>query len=138
MSQASEIVNAALRLLNLYSDVLPVVPEHQSLAFDAFKDMLNAWEENEVNLPLDIPNDIDDQLDEDEWITKGLKYNLAVEAAPYLQVDPSQTVISIASDCYDTIVVKAVDSADVIYPNTLPLGQGNRRGPKSRVFFSEE
>lgn len=138
MSEATEIVNSALELLNLKSPVLAVDPEHQKRAFSAFKNMLYTWEKNGMDLALDIPSDIEDELDEAEWLTKVLEFQLAVEAAPRLRAKVSDDVASIAKDAYDTLLIHSIDETNVKYPNTLPLGQGNRRGPYSRTYFSEK
>jgi hypothetical protein len=135
MSEATEIVNSALELLNLKSPVLAVDPEHQKRAFSALKDMLYTLEKNEMVLPLDIPSDIEDELDEDDWLTKVLKFLLAVESAPYLKATVSDDVAAAAKDCYDTLLIHSIDETDIKYPDTLPLGQGNRRRHYSRTYF---
>ena len=135
MSEATEIVNGALELLNLKSQVLAVDPEHEKRAFVAFRDMLYTWEKNEICLDLYIPNEINDDLDEAEWLTKALKFQLAVESAPYLKAAVPDDVKKIAEDCYDTLLIHSIKESPTEYPNTLPLGQGNRRGHRSRVFF---
>ena len=138
MSEATEIVNSALELLNLKSPVLPVDPEHQKRAFSALRDMLYTWEKNEMDLALDIPCDINDELDEAEWLTKVLKFQLAVESAPYLKAAIPDDVAATARDAYDTLLIHSIGESDIKYPNTLPLGQGNRSARYTRTYFSEK
>lgn len=138
MSTATEIVNGALKAINLKSALLPYDPYHQDEAFTALKDLLYSLEGEDIVLDLDIPDETSDELDEAEWMTRGLKSIVAVEVAPTLSARVPKEVADRAKSFMETLLLKSVATASSKRPNNLPLGQGNRRGPKPRVYFNEE
>lgn len=138
MSTATDIVNGALKLLNLKSALLGYDPYHQAEGFTALKDLLYYLEGEEVELDLDIPDETSDELDEVEWMTRCLKYLTAVEVAPLLRAKVPSRVAVVADKAMETLLIKGVPDANPKRPNNLPLGQGNRRGPKGQVYFNEE
>jgi hypothetical protein len=122
MSSCKTIVNDALALLNLGNGILPVEPRHQARAFSELVNLLNALRGDNVFLVRSIPANINADLKEPLWATRGLCDMLARAVAPFLQA----TVPATLSDEGERILRNtARQPISCAFPDTLPRGAGN-------------
>jgi hypothetical protein len=122
MTTCKTITNDALTLLNLNNGILPVDPRHQERAFTTLVDLLKALRGDNVFLVRQIPANVNADLREQPWATKGLKEMVAREVAPFLQAKIPPTL----GDEGERILRNAArQPIGCSLPDTLPRGSGN-------------
>ena len=68
----------------------------------------------------------DDVLNIDRNAVGAVKYNLATRLAPSFQKPITIELATLARNTLDTLMASGTDLSNIAYPDTLPLGSGNR------------
>lgn len=137
MTTASTIVNDALRIMGVASDILAPSPEQQSKGFTVLSGMIAEWVEDEIDIVIVQPYDTTDDIGESSHMTESIKALLAKRLAGYLQIDLEDSAEKMAEFAMDRLLKYAPDP-DIIYPDNLPKGQGNYRLYTSPFFGDSE
>lgn len=143
MSTGTAIIEEALQSIGAHSLVAPADPESIVIGKNRLNSMLEMWLTRGINIgftPLDVPGD---ELNEPTDTRNGIVSNLSIIMAPLfdngkiivsadLKTQAKVEFISIRN-LYQkfTIPKKGVSS-------TLPVGAGNSRGNRRRIFFGED
>ena len=125
MTTATVIVNDALALLNLYSDVLPADPAHQQRGFTSLVSMLHRMRGDGMLVVNQMPASILSDLKEPSWATDGLKFELASAVAPFLRAALTQEQEMYRQKAMQTLMNNAAPPVACSLPATLPRGSGN-------------
>ena len=136
MTTASSIINDSLELMGVASSLTPADPGHQSTGFSILKGMIAEWVNDEIDIILVEPYDSTDDIGEENHMTQTIIALLAKRLAPFLQVELEESAEKLAEIAMDRLLIYAKDP-DIVYPDTLPLGQGNRQysNYKARPYF---
>ena len=137
MTVATDLINSALKQLNVAGVLSPPTPDQQSVGFDVLKSLIESMEQNEINLNLNLPYEINDDLDEPAWSKLHLINILSERLAPYFPgSNLSLELKSNIRESWESLQIHGVTRTNPAYPTNQPLGQGNRNGPQSRTFYS--
>lgn len=141
MATSNDIIRPALFSIGASSDINPATPEMLQAAFNRFVVMMQKFEVDGMqtvlgtdfteNPPTDIAAEINNSVGSD----LALECVFAIWVAPIFQIIPSDTDKALARTAMSTIRTKAFTATAPEWPETLPIGGGNRRGPKGRVYF---
>lgn len=145
MTTGTKIVQKALSHLSVHSVVQPASSESISDGADTLNSLIAMWQD-EWNIdmgcvPLEVPGD---DLSEPLGARNDLQYCLAVQLSvdyPGAQVSPM--LRALAEKGFQNIVRTwgVLDIPKMVPRNTLPKGQGNKRGGKTRwdyTFFPKD
>ena len=99
--------------------------------------MLNRWSGINIDIGITLPTVPADDLGEPESTTEGIYTSLAIEGQ-----DIAKVVASAALRRRQKIAYRAIKTAFGIWPeqsmpNSMPIGQGNNLGPRTRRFFPD-
>lgn len=140
MTTGTKVIQKALQHLGVHSKVQPASPEAISDGMDTLNSMVAMWQDDwNIDMgavPLEVPGD---ELSEPLGARNALQYCLALELAvdyPGAQVSP--VLRSMAEHGFQHILRTwgSVDIPQVVPRNTLPKGQGNKRGGKTRWDYT--
>ena len=137
MTTAAKIVDRALQALGVQNELNPADEYLQEQFFDLLIDMLNRWSGINIDIGITLPTVPADDLGEPESTTEGIYTSLAIEGQ-----DIAKVVASAALRRRQKIAYRAIKTAFGIWPeqsmpNSMPIGQGNNLGPRTRRFFPD-
>ena len=137
MTTASSIVDDALKLMGVSTDISPPDAGQQSQGFDVLKGMIAEWKYDRINIIISEPYDSTDDIGEESHMTQSIIALLCKRLAGYIQVELTDHVEKMCEVALDRLLVFAPDP-DIAYPETLPVGQGNKQyyPYKPSPFFS--
>lgn len=137
MTAAAVIVDRALKNLGATSVLNPAAPELINDSFEYLVELLGRWSAQNTNFGVAIPDVLGDDLEEPSFVTQALIYTLASEISPMTRKTPSKHLLHLVSKTYKMMLVRINPRLQQQYPNTLPLGAGNKSGPRSRTYYPE-
>lgn len=125
------IVDEALAELALASEVWDIQPEERQRALRRLDAMLATWEAKGIKLGYAMPADADSSnLTDSSGLPDGavetVLLNLARRLAPSYGKTLSPASIQSAREGYDTLLWRAAQPQEQQFPNTLPIGAGNK------------
>ncbi len=135
MATAISLVTRALFLNGASSQINPASPELIQLAFQDLIDMLVEWAALNINLGVTIPENPADEINNPPDTNQVIRYQLAVYSAPTFQVQAPIEVKGLAARLYTNLLTTYAPHPLPEWTDTLPIGSGNTRGTKPRVFF---
>ena len=98
MSTNNDIIRDALGLIGVLSEVESLSAEQASHGLRTLNDMLYAWEVDGLAAEYYPQTDVNDEFPVDDVAC--VKYNLAIELAPYYERQPSMAVLAKATQYY--------------------------------------
>lgn len=135
MATAISIVNKALSLAGVATVIKPADPLLINESFNELVDMLNEFVELGLSLNITIPTDSADEVGNPAWSDAAFRTMLAVRVGPIFQKDTPIAVKVRAFDQENILLTRSAPFPLPEYPDNLPIGSGNERGPKSRVYY---
>lgn len=135
MSTAATLIKKALFLNGASSPINPATPELIQMTFDALVDMLVEWAALNINLGITIPTNPADEINNPPDTNQVIQYQLAVLSAPIFRLDAPITVKGKAASLYTALLTTYAPHPLPEWTDTLPVGSGNSRGTKPRVYF---
>lgn len=126
-----EIVEEALAELALAGEVWDIQPEERERALRRLDAMLAMWEMKGIKLGYPMPADAQSSsLNDDSGLPDGsvetVLLNLARRIAPSYGKALRPESIQSAREGYDALLWHAAQPQQQQFPNTLPLGSGNK------------
>jgi hypothetical protein len=135
VTTAIDLITPALYLNGASSPINPASQELKNLTFTALVDMLVEWAALNINLGIAIPTNPADELNNPPDTNQVIQYQLAILSAPLFQLDAPYSVKSKGAVLYTNLLTTYAPHPLPEWPDTLPVGSGNMRGSKARVFF---
>lgn len=135
MATAISRVTRALFLNGASSPINPASPELIQIAFEDLVSMLINWAALNINIGVTIPENQTDELNNPPDTDLVIAYQLAVLSAPDFQLEAPRAVKSKALMLYNGLLTTYAPHPLPEWPDTLPVGQGNMRGTKPRVYM---
>lgn len=135
MATAAYQITRALYLNGAAAPINPASPELKQIAFETLIDMLVEWAALDINLGITIPVNQTDELVNPPDTNQVIQYQLAIRTAPFFKLTAPMSVMGEAARLYDALLTTYAPHPLPEWPDTLPVGQGNMRGTKSRVFM---
>ncbi len=137
MTTAATIIDRSLKALGATSILNPAAPELVNDAFDYLVELLARWSAQNTDFGVTVPDNLADDLEEPSFVTQAIIFTLGSEIAPMSRRTPNSHFLHIVDKTYKAMLVRIQPKPRQQYPNTLPLGAGNKTGPKSRTFYRE-
>ncbi len=137
MTSAADIIDRSLKAIGATSILNPAAPELINDAFEYLVELLARWSAQNTNFGVTIPDVLGDDLEEPSFVTQAIIFTLGSEISPMARKDPSKHFLRMVSKTYKSMLVRINPRPKPCYPNTLPIGAGNKTGPKSRTFYPE-
>lgn len=140
MTTKREVIVMAYEELGLAEYNFDISPDEMATARKRLDRMMAEWE-TKVSTGYMIPlnpddSDVDDECGVPDGIINAMAMNLAVRLAPGLgKVLTVETRVA-AKSGYDTMLGFLAVIPSIKYPNTLPVGAGNKPLPGRREFFN--
>lgn len=125
MTSATTIVNDALALLNLNSNILNADPAHQERGFNQLVSLLHRLRGDGMRIVRQFPAAITADLKEPSWATDGLRFELAASIAPFLRGTVSDGFADIRAEAMRVLANNARPPISCQLPDNLPVGAGN-------------
>jgi hypothetical protein len=135
MSTAISRITRALYLNGAASPINPASQELKTIAFEDLQSMLINWAALNISLGITLPTNPTDELDNPPDTDLVIAYQLAVLSAPTFQLDAPYPVKAKAATLYTELLTTYAPHPLPEWPDTLPVGSGNMRGTKPRVFM---
>lgn len=142
MSTGTDIIQRALQKIGAHSIVAPATPDSIVLGQENLNAMLELWLSDGIQIgftPLNAPGD---ELNETADSRNAIICNLAISLGP--DFDNGETVVSPTLQRearVGLLWIKAqyqtLSIPDKVVSSTLPVGAGNQRGSRRRVFFAK-
>jgi len=132
-----EIVNDALEELGVKTAELPITNDEFQSGLRRCNDMLAEWDEAGIIVGYEEVTNNEDTLNLDRNAIAAVKYNLAIRLAPSFSKLATQTLFNVASSSLERLEASSAYIGEVAYPDTLPMGSGNRHAnvDTDRRFF---
>lgn len=137
--KANEVVVDALEDLIAQAEEAPIEQPEARAAIRALNDMMNAWDADGISLGYTQVSDLADLITVPLGAIRGIKANLALDLCTKYGIIASQALLTKAKSGYKTCVNLAVDTAEAVFPSTLPQGSGNTYpGYADNTFYPDE
>jgi hypothetical protein len=147
MATCITLINDALFSIGATSDINPSTPELTNAAFRRLIQWVNQLAAGGVNIfpidpqtgqpipPTTPPTEVGDELGNDPAFDLALSAGFAPWVAPLYNLPVSIEARGAADHAMQTLNGASAICAIPEWPETLPVGGGNVRGPWNRVFF---
>lgn len=137
MTTKREIINQAFDEIGAASYELNLSPEEIAAALRRLNQMMAEWDTQGIRIGYDLGGDVSTESGIPESSVYAVAANLGIRIAPIIGKNLSPSTVSEARKAYRALVSYVYTPMQYQYPNTLPLGRGNRRLTISRQYFTE-
>ncbi len=134
---ASSAITRALFFNGASSNIQPAAPELINETFTELKNMLNEWVELDLELNITVPTKTTDEIGNPAWSNSAIELVLSVRSAPIFNKQAPSDTKKDAATQWTQLLTRALPFPLPELPDTLPIGTGNQRGTKSRVYYPE-
>ena len=137
MATMLEIVNDALEELGVKTAELPITNDEFQSGLRRCNDMLTEWDDMGIVTGYIEINSNEDELTVERNAIAAIKYKLAIHLSPSYSKSVTKMLFDFANTTLDTLKTSTAFIGDVAYPDTLPMGSGNRHAnvDTDRRFF---
>lgn len=126
MATMREVVQDAFEEIGVKTAEVPLTADELQSGIRRCNDMLTQWSDIGITPGYNEVLNGDDRLNLDRNAIGAVKYKLAIRLAPSYQKIVTPSLIDAAEDAYNTLLASVTDLSNVAYPDTLPMGSGNR------------
>lgn len=137
MTTMREVVQDAFEEIGVKTAEVPLTNDELQSGIRRCNDMLTEWDDIGIIFGYVPALNGDDEINVDRNAVGAVKYNLAVRLAPSFQKVVSSALASLASGTLNVLMASSADIGEVAYPDSLPLGSGNKcsNNDTDRRFF---
>jgi hypothetical protein len=138
MATCIDIITPALYAIGAESPINPAPPEMINQAFKRLLAWVVTMQHDGIDLGVDetaLPTLPGDELGNPIETDLPLQAGFTVWVAPLFRIVPDTAVRGAADAAMNSLYAGAFKADLPEWPETMPIGAGNRRGPKGRVFF---
>jgi hypothetical protein len=137
MTAATTIVKKALTSLGVENQLQPSDPYLQEQLFDLLSEMLLRWSSINIDLGITLPTIPADDLGEPESTTEAIYTSLAIDGQDIVKVAASPALRRRQKIAYRDMKSAFGLWPEQAMPSSVPYGQGNNFGPRSKRYFPE-
>lgn len=135
-----QLVNSAFESIGMAGYVFDLQPEQVESATRVMDGMLAAWNARGIRIGYPIPaspedTSIDDESGISDDANEAVVYNLGIRLAAAFGKPVSTETKMTAKMAYDALLSRAVIPIEQHFPDTLPLGAGNKTYRTPRQVF---
>jgi len=140
MSTGRKLCERALNIIGAHSPIKKAKGETFQVTFEALVGILETYASQSVAMGNNIPALIGDEVNEPPQVTTPLEYILAVKVAPYIRKTANVTpeIRKEAKAGRQVILTQFGSKPANQYPDSLPIGSGNKTRPIGAAFYPEE
>tara|TARA_R110000782_G_C14731877_1_gene405293 strand:- start:539 stop:973 length:435 start_codon:yes stop_codon:yes gene_type:complete len=136
MPTMREIVQDAMEEIGVKTAEVSLTGDELQSGIRRCNDMLTEWADIGIVPGFNEVTNGDDLINVDRNAIGCVKYNLAIRIAPSYQKVVGPALAAIASGTLEMLMASVTDLSNIAYPDTLPMGSGNRCSDDSfREFF---
>ena len=126
-----DFVAKAFEELGLASYIYDIAPEQLESVLRRLDAMMATWNAKGIHVGYPIASspdgsNLDDVTGVSDSCNEAIYLNLAIRIAPSFGKQIPQETKQAAKDSYDALMSKLAMPTEIQFPNTLPLGAGNR------------
>lgn len=120
------IVEDAFEEIGVKTAEIPLTNDELQSGIRRCNDMLTEW--NDIGIITGYSEVIngDDTVNIERNAIGAVKYNLAIRLAPSFQKVVTAALAAVGSGTLEVLVASHANIGEIAYPDTLPLGSGNR------------
>jgi len=126
MPTMREVVQDSLEEIGVKTAEVSLTPDELQSGIRRCNDMLTEWADIGIVVGFNEVLNGDDTINVDRNAIGCVKYNLAIRMAPSYQKVVGPALAAIASGTLEVLMASVTDLTNIAYPDTLPLGSGNR------------
>ena len=127
MATMKEVVGDAFEEIGVKKAEIELTDDELQSGIRRCNDLLASWDAIGYIVGYNPVFNGDDVLELEPSAISAAKYNLATRLAPSYQKQVTIELATIASDSFNILINQNIFIGEVAYPDTLPLGSGNRR-----------
>ena len=127
MTTMREVVEDAFEEIGVKKAEVELTNDELQSGIRRANDLLVSWDAIGYIIGFNPVFNADDILEIEPAAVSAVKYNLATRLAPSYQKPITIELATIAADSFNILINQNVFIGEVAYPDTLPLGSGNRR-----------
>lgn len=120
------IVEDAFEEIGVKTAEVPLTDDELQSGIRRCNDMLTEWDDIGIITGYTEVLNGDDVVNVDRNAIAAVKYNLAIRLAPSYQKAVGAALAALASGTVEVLMASSTDLSNIAYPDTLPLGSGNR------------
>ena len=136
MPTMREVVQDAMEEIGVKTAEVTLTSDELQSGIRRCNDMLTEWADIGIVPSFNEVTNGDDLINVDRNAVGCVKYNLAIRLAPSYQKVVGPALAAIASGTLEMLMASNTDLSNIAYPDTLPMGSGNRCSDDSfREFF---
>lgn len=137
MATATTIVDGALEQLGIHNELNPEDEYLQEKFFKALIRMINRWSSVNLDLGITIPSTPADELGNPESTDDALIASLAIDGQKIGKVAATGALRKSQKIYYRQMKAAFGLWPQQSMPASMPLGQGNNIGPRTKRFFPD-
>jgi hypothetical protein len=126
MPTMREVVQDAMEEIGVKTAEVALTGDELQSGIRRCNDMLTEWADIGIVSGFNEVTNGDDLINVDRNAIGCVKYNLAIRLAPSYQKVVGPALAAIASGTLDVLMASVTDLSNIAYPDTLPMGSGNR------------
>lgn len=136
-----QFVEQAFAEIGLAAYIFDLQPEQLQTALYRLDAMMAQWDQRTIRLGYPLvasPTDsnLADETNVPDSAAEAIYLNLAVRIAPMMGKQVMIETKVAAKQAYDSLLRKAAMPAEMQFPNTLPVGAGNKSYTTDQVFIN--
>lgn len=137
MATAASIIDNALNELGIVNELSPSDPFIEERVFQALIRMLNRWAGANIALGITIPTVPASELGNPESTEDAIITSLAIASQKIAKVKASAALRTDQKKYYRQMKAAFGLWPQQSMPHSMPVGQGNNLGPRTKRFFPE-
>lgn len=135
-----QLIDGAFEELGMASYIFDMTPEEYQSAARRLDGMMSEWSARGVRVGFPASSDPESiDIDSETFLPSGavetVKTNLAIRIAPSYGKTPSNETKAVAKTGFEVIAGRVAPAGERQYPNTLPMGAGNKYWGWRGVFY---
>lgn len=137
MATAATVINNALINLGVHNELNPPDEYLQERFFETLIKMINRWSSINLDLGITIPTTPADELGNPESTQEAIETSLAIAGQKIAKVVATGALRKDQKIYYREMKAAFGLWPEQSMPSSMPLGQGNNIGPRTKRFFPE-
>lgn len=126
MTTALHMIKRAFSMAGIKPAETPLTASETNDGRDLMNDMLAAWDANGTLEGVPLVSDVNDTVDAPRYADWAIKANLSILIRHEYDIPVTQGAAFAASQSFAAMVNADVELFDIEFPDTLPIGSGNR------------
>lgn len=134
MQTALKVISTAFSLIKVKTAGVDLDDNEIETGIETLNDMMTEQAADGLMLGYSVIEDKNDIVTVPDWSLRAVKTNLAILLAAEFEGQVTPELVSSATQSFTAIKNRSVEIGNVAFPDTLPVGAGNRVGADQNQF----